>query len=53
MASNDDDDHKGLISSLRKLFEKNNSVKSLEKILTKVLNRMQKRITTTIAILDL
>ena len=38
--SNDDDDQKGLMSSLRKLFEKNKLVKYLEKTLGEVLDRI-------------
>lgn len=36
------------MSSLRKLFKKNKSIKSLEKTLTKVLEQMHKTVTTTI-----
>ena len=40
MPSNDSDDHKGLMTSLSKLFEKKKFVKALEKIPTKVLDRV-------------
>lgn len=36
--SDDDDDHKGIMSSLSKLLQKTKFVKSLEKTLTKVLD---------------
>lgn len=49
----DDDDHKGLMSSLRNLFENRKYVKSLEKKLTKILDRIQKIVTTMVANLDL
>ena len=39
--SNEEDEAKNLISSLRKLIEKNKSVKSLEKTLTIVLDKME------------
>lgn len=51
--SDDDDDHKGSMSSLRKLLEKKKLVKSLERTLTKVLDKMQKTIHRTITNPDL
>lgn len=46
----DDEDQKGLMRKLSKLFEKSKSVKSLKKTLTEFLVRMQKKVTKTIAI---
>ena len=48
IVSNDEDDRKNLISSLRKLFEKNKTIKSLEKTLGEVLDRMQRIVKSTI-----
>ena len=38
--SDDNDDQKGLMCSLRKLFDKNKSMKSLEKTLEEVLDKI-------------
>ena len=53
IVSDDDDDQKGLISSFRKLLEKNKSVKILERNLGEVLERMQMTIKKEITKIDM
>ena len=53
VVTSEDEDQKCLMSTLSKLFEKNKLVKSFEKTLIEVLEKMQKIVTTTIAIPNL
>lgn len=52
LSRDDDDDQLGLISSLRKLFEKNKKVKSLERTLGEVSNKMQEFLSIMIIDID-
>ena len=51
--SDEEDEAKNLISSLRKLLERNKSVKSLEKTLTIVLDKMEKAVSPIDTLADI
>ena len=51
--SNEEDEAKNLISSLRKLIEKKKLVKSLDNILTTVLDKMEKVVSRVDTLVDI